>query len=318
MKIAIEAEADEENKLRLKLELEKHQRKAEKGYATLPEDREKAQKSWNHKNRLPNTSSPCFSVDATDMYTFDFEQNLPLPTLTHSDGFYARQLWVYNFGVHDCVDNTGIKNMWDESTAKRGSCEVVSCLQSLLEDRQTGAQRLILFSDGCCGQNKNWVMVAFLLRLIEQIYRSIDHKFLVRGHTFLPNDRDFSCIEARKKVEMAYVPSDWVKIVQEARAKNPFIVNHCSQDFFVNHKQSSSCIKTRFTDQTGQTLFFRDVVWFSYGESEAYSCESGCLEKVAHKEESWCRYTYSAMEPWKKIKCMKRGANSVIYQSCYN
>ena len=63
-----------------------------------------------------------------------------------------------------------------------------------------------------------------------------------------------------KKVEMAYVPSDWVKIVQEARAKNPFIVNHCSQDIFMNRKQSSSCIKTRFTDQTGQTLFFRDVV----------------------------------------------------------
>ena len=57
MKIPIEAEGNEENKLRLKLELEKHQRKAEKGYATLWEDREKAQKSWNLKNRLPNASS---------------------------------------------------------------------------------------------------------------------------------------------------------------------------------------------------------------------------------------------------------------------
>ena len=35
MKIPIEAEGNEENKLRLKLELEKHQQKAEKGYATL-------------------------------------------------------------------------------------------------------------------------------------------------------------------------------------------------------------------------------------------------------------------------------------------
>ena len=180
------------------------------------------------------------------MYTSDFEQNLPLPTLTHSDVFYARQLWVHNFGVHDCVDNTGIMHMWDGSTAKRGSCEVASCLESLLKERSTGAQRLVLFSDGCSGQNKNRVVVAFFLRLVQSgFYKSIDHKFLVRGHTFLPNDRDFSCIEARKKVEKAYIPSDWVRIVQQARARNPF----CPQDISMNHKQPAGSLKTRFTDQ---------------------------------------------------------------------
>jgi len=211
---------------------------------------------------------------------------LPLPTLTHSDVFYARQLWMYNFGVHDCIDGTGIMNMWDESTAKRGSCEVASCLQSIFSEGQTGAQRLILFSDGCSGQNKNRVVAAFFLRLTRD-----GHKFLVRGHTFLPNDRDFSSIESRKKVEKAYIPTDWVRIVQHARAKNPFIVNHCPQNVFQNHKEVASCLKTKFTDQTGSSLNFRDVVWFSYGESDEFDCDSGNFKKVLHKDEMWCRYT---------------------------
>ena len=48
-------------------------------------------------------------------------------------------------------------------------------------------------------------------------------------------------------------------------------------------------------------------MWFSYGESEEYNCETGLMEHVSHKEDVWCRYTYSTLEPWKKIKCMKRG-----------
>ena len=163
LKFSIETETDDEKKLHLKQELEFHQRKAEKGYASLREDKEKAQKSWVHKKRLPIITNSLSSVDATDMYTFDFEQNLPLPTLTHSDVFYARQLWVFNFGMHDCVDNTGIMHMWDESVAKRGACEVASCLKSCLEERRTGGRRLIFYSDGCSGQNKNRILLAFFL-----------------------------------------------------------------------------------------------------------------------------------------------------------
>ena len=40
--------------------------------------------------------------------TFDLQQNLPVPTLTHSAMFYLRQLWVYNFGIHECSGGNGI------------------------------------------------------------------------------------------------------------------------------------------------------------------------------------------------------------------
>ena len=66
MKVAIEAETDEEKKQVLKQELEKHHRKAEKGYSTLKEDKEKAQKSWERKHRLPNATNTPSSVDSID------------------------------------------------------------------------------------------------------------------------------------------------------------------------------------------------------------------------------------------------------------
>ena len=78
------------------------------------------------------------SIDAVDMITFDFEQNLPIPNLHNSDVFYARQMWEYNFRVHDCVAD--YMYMWDEATAKRGSSETASCLKKFLTEYSTGAR----------------------------------------------------------------------------------------------------------------------------------------------------------------------------------
>ena len=45
------------------------------------------------------------SKDVADknILTFDLMQNLPVPTLTHGSMFYSRQLWVYNFGIHNAT-----------------------------------------------------------------------------------------------------------------------------------------------------------------------------------------------------------------------
>ena len=57
------------------------------------------------------------------MYTFDFQQNLPIPDIS-GDMFYIRMLWVYNFVVHDGSNSDGIMHLWDETIAERGSVEV--------------------------------------------------------------------------------------------------------------------------------------------------------------------------------------------------
>ena len=158
--IKIHATENEEEKEELKNQMEMHQRRAEKGYEELRSDKARAKKSWvANRDEQNQAQEGDGETEQVDMYMFDFEQNLPVPTLTHSDVFYARQLWVYNFGIHDCVSERGLMYVWSELTAKRGLSEVASCLLKCFASLKTGASSLILYSDGCGGQNKNKVIV---------------------------------------------------------------------------------------------------------------------------------------------------------------
>lgn len=46
--------------------------------------------------------------------------------------FYLRQLWVYNFGIHDCTNESAVMCMWNETIAGRGANEILSCLLEYL------------------------------------------------------------------------------------------------------------------------------------------------------------------------------------------
>ena len=144
------------------------------------------------------------------MITFDLQQNLPVPTLTHSSMFYLPQLWVYNFGIHDCGTGSATMCIWNETIAGRGANEIISCLLQFLRQLRSKATKSVCYSDSCFGQNNNFSMICIRNTLIlEKMFDQIDHKFLVRGHTFLPNDRDFSHIEKKKASAIVYVPNQW-------------------------------------------------------------------------------------------------------------
>ena len=105
----------------------------------------KAASAISSGKSCPLGSAAFSSVDAVDMISFDFQQNLPTPNLQHNDVFYARQLWTYNFGIHDCVADKGYMYRWDETIAKHGSAEVASCLKHFFQVYPTGAKSLVSF-----------------------------------------------------------------------------------------------------------------------------------------------------------------------------
>ena len=56
----------------------------------------------------------------------------------------------------------------------------------------------------CTEQNRNLQMALMWLRVVQSLENNIeiiDHKFLISGHSYLPNDADFGIIEMalRKK-----------------------------------------------------------------------------------------------------------------------
>ena len=69
------------------------------------------------------------------------------------------------------------------------------------EDLITSKKKMVIWSDNCCGQLKNRMMVFLYLYLIARgMFDKIEHKFLTVGHSFGSADRDFALIEQHWKV----------------------------------------------------------------------------------------------------------------------
>lgn len=175
--------------------------------------------------------------------SFDFMQNLPLPHIPSNPVFYCRQLWYYVFGIHDLGTDEATMYTYLEGEGRKGSNDVTSMILHYLKNNIHN-RNIVIFSDGCPGQNKNYVMVHFLYTLVHvlKIADSVEYVFPMRGHSYLPNDSDFALIEKKKRrLERVEIPGEWDKIILEARQKpNPFHLIKMSQDSFFDMKTATS------------------------------------------------------------------------------
>ena len=284
LKLAIEAAQSVEEQTELQKEQAEHQEKASQGYQFLHSDSKRSE-------RDPESL----------VIAFDLEQNLPVPTLTHSSMFYLRQLWVYNFGIHLCSDHSAVMCMWNECIAGRGSNEIVSCLFDFLVNNKPNVKRLTCYSDSCFGQNKNTQILCFWEWLIwKGCFTRIDHKYLVRGHTYLPCDRDFALIEKRKPSAVIHLPDDWEKIVKEARPSKPFSIQKMSKEKFLDFSVLSKHFTMRKKCLAKKSVLISTATWLNFGEGE----ENG--KPVSHKGEYWMKSSFSIEDPWQKV-CILKG-----------
>jgi hypothetical protein len=206
-----------------KQKFELHQRKSEKARDLMKTDISMSQR--------PSSNICCISMD--------LQQVLFVPTLTHSDMFYLRQLSCFNFGIKIEDIGQSIMCMWNESIGNRGGNEISSCLLKVLNQEITNKDHLVIWCDNCSGQNKNRMAVFTLLFLVSLgVFTSIEQKFLVSGHSFLSCDRNFAQVEKRKRVMKAFIPSDLIPVVKSAKVQKSFQVVEMSQQDF--HMQEAA------------------------------------------------------------------------------
>lgn len=201
-----------------------------------------------------------------NVISFDLQQAMPIPKLTTGPAFYCRKVWLYNLGVHDCTAGQGHMFLWTENQAKRGADEVASVLFKFLKDKED-VDHLIVFTDNCPGQNKNWLLMAFWLQLVkEKRFTTITHHFLVTGHTHLPSDRDFALIEKRhrKYAPEVYSPEGWHKIIKDANSKNPFKVTVMEQEDFFSFAPVLANIQKSTHTTNKENLDFSGVYSFQF------------------------------------------------------
>ena len=183
LKLNIQTADDEDEKEQLKRARDLHHRRADAARKAMKSDAKTAG-----------------DIERVYYLSFDLQQTLDTPKLPVGEAYYSRQLSTFNLAV---VNNTTLHaNMyvWNEADGRRGSDEIGSSLLKYIDDLPQEADHLILYSDGCGGQNKNHQLQMLWMRLVASgRFKPIDHKFLVVGHTYLPCDRCFAHIEKKKR-----------------------------------------------------------------------------------------------------------------------
>ena len=283
LSVRIRNESSAETKRQLEQELSLHHRKAEIFYESLRQCTKLAVEN-------ENVATICF----------DFQKNMPLPKLSVNEIYYMRQLWLFNFGVHNCKDKSASMYCWDEPTAKRGANEVVSCLHHYFTQLPEVVDTLYLFPDGCGGQNKNSIVMCFLYSLVKLgRFRLIVHTFPIRGHSFLPCDRDFALIEKLAvKNDTVYVPAQWISLIQSARPSNPFYCVTVNQQMVYDFRSHNAKLFKNAYKSEGRKIRIRDTKVFQYSDS--------------HPSEVWVRYSMSELAPWEKFSIEKPRARITL------
>lgn len=158
-----------------------------------------------------------------------------VPTLTHSDMFYLSQLSCYNLGISFGDNKHSYMCCWHEGVAGRGGNEIVSCLLHVLNMGITEKRNVVIWSDNCTAQNKNRMIVFIYVFLVScGLFDTIEHRYLVSGHSFLQCDRDFALIEKRKRKCAPMVPEDLHDVILSSTYTGRFAIVDMSQKKFVD------------------------------------------------------------------------------------
>lgn len=167
--------------------------------------------------------------DDTVALCFDYMQNLPLPLIPVQEVFYMRQLWVNVFCIHDLKSNKAKLYLYHEGEANKCPDEVCSFLLHYLQNEVPNTVKtLFLFSDGAAGQNKNHTTLRFLMNLCDRgQFKKIIHYFPLRGHSFLPCDRDFGSIKRiLRRTDRIYTPQEYADLIVKASKVGRFFSIH--------------------------------------------------------------------------------------------
>lgn len=199
--------------------------------------------------------------------TFDLQSVLPCPIGNTSNFYYKSKMNCYNFTITNIVTQGTTCFFWHEGGGKRGANEIASCLFKylcLLSQKRESQDniKVTFYSDNCTGQNKNKFTIAMFLYAVQKLPNiiTINHKFLICGHTQNEGDSAHSLIEKAvkryAKKSPIYTPATYTDIIKKAKPNKPFFeLIEMTQTDFVDFKKLQTQLGSNFdTTTTGEKL----------------------------------------------------------------
>lgn len=260
--IAIKHAKSCEIKNQLIVDRDKHQKIAEEAYANKKSDKTDVTKT---------------------VLCMDLQKCLPTPNLNSSIAFYKRCLWTFNFTIRNCSSKKTYCFVWNETIGGRGANEIASCIWKYFEMNIDLKSHVVIYSDTCSGQNKNNIVTAMLVLLVNQRGTNvelIEQKFLEPGHTHLECDSDHSIIERQKKKNVleVYHPHDWIQLIKTCgRKSNKFEVFEMNTADFLNFEKTFKHIFQKVNKNiNGEKVLWKNMRNIIY--------KKGSFDKIEFKE----------------------------------
>ena len=149
--------------------------------------------------------APCSrSIEAH--YSFDMAQQVFYPNDPLQPGpmYFLTPRKCALFGVCCEAIPRQVNYLIDEAVdVGKGSNAIVSMLHHFFEVHGLGERDVHLHADNCGGQNKNNIMVGYLLwRVLTGLHRSITLSFMIAGHTKFSPDWCFGLLKKRYVIYM--------------------------------------------------------------------------------------------------------------------
>lgn len=158
-------------------------------------------KSQQFYKAMKDVKKLCLNDPKIAGLSLDYMANTSLPYIPVQELYYLRQLTANTFGIHDLRTEKMVCYSYNEFDGRKGPNEVCTFLFDYFKKYvDNGVTTLFLFADNCGGQNKNHTLLRFVMALVElNWFEEITINFPIRGHSYMPCDRDFGLIKRKMK-----------------------------------------------------------------------------------------------------------------------
>lgn len=166
------------------------------------------------------------------MLTVDLQAVQTIPLLSTGANYFKTKLCVHQFTIYNEFDKNVACYVWHEAEGGMDSNVFTSCLLDYLQNLKDKSKPIIIYSDGCCAQNRNTTLANALQHYANTHQAEIQQKYPVVGHTQMECDSVHGSIKRKKKGRKLYVPADFNMVIKQSRLLTPYQVHYLNHTFF--------------------------------------------------------------------------------------